>query len=113
MTLNEFEQTVFAIADHSPICETPTIRRLTPISIGIRVPLTIGGFIDAFFNEQTGTTAFALIQNDKRLFGADNTGDWHLYPFENPDQHQSIANAMSFAEFVTAIERYYAKRGER
>jgi hypothetical protein len=107
MTLNEFEQTVFAVANRSPICETPTIRRLTPTTIGIRVPVTIGGFVDAFFNEQTGTIAFALIQNGARIFGADNTGGWHLHPFENPEEHLLLNDGMPFAEFIAAIEKYY------
>jgi hypothetical protein len=85
---------------------------LSPTTIGIRVPLVIGGFIDAFFNEQTGTIAFALIQNDARIFGADNTGGWHLHPFENPETHQTLSSEMSFAEFVTAMEKYYSEKGD-
>jgi hypothetical protein len=106
MTRYEFEQTIFSVANRSPICETPIIRRSTPTSIGIRVPMTMGGFVDAFFNEQTGTIAFALIQNDVRIFGADNTGGWHLHPFSDPEKHQSLTHTISFAKFIAAIEQY-------
>ncbi|MBI5653482.1 MAG: hypothetical protein HZC40_24000 [Chloroflexi bacterium] len=108
MTLNEFEQSVFAVANRTSICETPTIRRLTPTSITIRVPLTTGGFVDAFFNQQTGTTAFALIQNDMRIFGADNTSGWHLHPFADPVQHQFEMGDLSFVEFIAMIENHYS-----
>ncbi len=113
MTLNEFEQSVFAVANGSAICETPTIRRFTPATIGIRVPLIIGGFVDAFFNEQTGTTAFALIQNDARIFGADNTGGWHSHPLADPATHQTLSSEMSFADFIAAIEKHNDERGNQ
>ena len=61
MTLADFEQLVFAIAAASPICDIPATRHLTAPSIHLRVGVTTGGFIDAFYNEQPGTTAFALI----------------------------------------------------
>lgn len=74
MTLEEFERVIFQAAHQSPLCDVPSIRALTPTAETIRVPMTFGGFIDAFFNAETGTTAFALIREDKRIFGADNTG---------------------------------------
>lgn len=80
MTLTEFERQAFAIALASPICGIPVVRRLTSTSINLRVEVTIGGFIDAFYNEQTATMAYALIQQGKRTFGADNTGGWHVHP---------------------------------
>ncbi|MBI4789586.1 MAG: hypothetical protein HY782_21360 [Chloroflexi bacterium] len=106
MTLEEFERTVFQIASSSPLCEIPAVRNLTPTSVTIRVPMTNDGFVDAFFNEETGTTAFALVQENRRIFGADNTGGWHLHPFEEPDEHWPRSKGMSFAEFIAAIEKH-------
>ncbi len=111
MTLEEFERTVFGIAQTSPICGVPFVRELLPASISIRIPITPGGFVDAFLNEQTGTTAFAFILDGKRIFGADNTGGWHLHPFENAEQHRQISRAMSFAEFIAVIEKHSAGTG--
>jgi hypothetical protein len=105
MTLIEFEQQVFAVAIASPICGIPLVRRLTPTSINLRIDVATGGFIDAFCNEQTGTVAFALIRQDRRAFGADNTGGWHVHPFADPDRHDPLPGAMTFAEFVAEIER--------
>jgi hypothetical protein len=105
MTLDEFQQQVFAVARASPICGIPTVRRLTATAINLRLSVTMGGFIDAFYNEQTGTIAFTLIRQGQRAFGADNTGGWHLHPFDDPDQHHRLTDALSFAEFVAEIER--------
>lgn len=107
MTSNEFEPAIFEVANRSPIGETPTIRRLTPTAITIRVTLTVGGFVDAFFNEQTGTTAFALIQNDRRIFGADNTGGWHIHPFKHPEQHEPLEQPLSFVQIIETIEQHF------
>ncbi len=51
-------------------------------------------FLQIYFNEHTGTIAFALIENDKRIWGIDydNMRGWHLHPLENPDTHYSIDN---------------------
>jgi len=105
MTLSEFEQQVFAVAMVWPLADIPVVRRLTPTSINLRVNLTTGSFIDAFYNEQTGTMAFTLVRQGRRIFGADNTGGWHVHPFADPDRHDPLPDAMSFAEFVAEIER--------
>ena len=104
MALLESEQNVFAVAIASPICDIPAVRRLTPASISIRVHVFGGGFIDAFHNELTGTTAFALVQEGHRVFGADNTGGWHVHPFADPNLHEPMPGLVSFAEFVAEIE---------
>ena len=110
MTLLEFEHEISVVALASSVCGIPVVRQLTPTSISLRVAVTVGGFVDAFYNEQTGTTAYALIQHDQRVFGADNTGGWHVHPFEDPTRHDPLPGPMSFVEFIVDIEQY--GRGE-
>jgi Ethanolamine utilization protein EutJ (predicted chaperonin) len=105
MTLTEFEAQIFAVALDSPVCEVPAVRRLTPTSIGLRVDVKSGGFIDVFYNDQTGTTAFALTKNGKRVFGADNTGGWHIiHPFSDPTRHDPLPGPISFAELAAELQ---------
>lgn len=106
MTLAEFARQVFAIAMASPICGIPIIRRLSTVSINLRLNTTAGGFIDVFYNEQAGTTACAMIRQGQRLFGTDNTGGWHVHPFDDPESHTPLPAAMPFAEFVAEIEQW-------
>ncbi len=101
----EFERQVCDAATDSAICGIPVIRRLTSTAINIRLSVSAGGFIEAFHNEQTGTTAFTLIHQGRRIFGADNTGEWHIHPFDNPDQHVPIHKTISFAEFISETEK--------
>ena len=105
MTLAEFQRHVFDVAIASPICGIPVVRRLTASSINLRVEVTTGGFVDIFYNEETHTTAYALIRADRRVFGADNTGGWHIHPFDDPARHTPLPGEMSFAEFVSKIEQ--------
>jgi len=100
VTLAEFERQVSAVATASPICGIPIVRRLTPTSINLRLNVTTGGFIDIFYNEQTGTMSYALIRQGQRAFGADNTGGWHIHPFDDPDRHDPLPGTMPFAKFV-------------
>ena len=104
MTLGEFEQRIFSVALDSPVCAVPATRRLTATSISLRVDILTGGFVDIFYNEQTGTMAFALIRDGRRVFGADNTGGWHMHPFADPGGHTPLPDAVSFADFVAKIE---------
>ena len=105
MTLAEFEQQIYSVAMTSAICGVPTVRRLTATSISLRVGVLPGGFVDVFYNEQTGTTAYALIRQDRRVLGADNTGGWHLHPYADPDGHLPLSEPMTFAAFVAELEK--------
>ena len=61
-------------------------------------------FLRFYFNEKTGTLAFALIKNDQRIWGIDfdNRRGWHLHPIENPIDHMAIA-PMSVREIVMSL----------
>jgi hypothetical protein len=104
MTLAEFEKQIYAVAVASLICHVPVVVRLTPTAIKLRIEVVTGGFIDAFYNEQTSTTAYAFIWQERRIFGADNTGGWHIHPFVEPLYHEPLPGSMSFEDFVKAIE---------
>lgn len=107
MTLGEFQARIFLTAQHSSICTVPIVLRLTTTAVKVRVELINGYFIDAFFNEVSGRTAFALIEEGDRIFGADNAGGWHIHPFTSPSDHLPVTDAVSFAEFVNMIEHYF------
>ncbi len=57
-----------------------------------RIILKKNYFVQIYFNESTQTTTFALIKEDKRIWGIDydNLRRWHLHPIANPESHQNI-----------------------
>jgi len=75
-----------------------------------RAVLKKGRFLQVYFNEQTGTTAFALIEEEKRIWGIDfdNLRGWHLHSLENPDSHQNM-EAKAIEEIATMISEVWIK----
>ena len=64
-------------------------------------------FINVFYNLATDKIAFALIQENKRIYGADNAKiGWHYHPFADPRQHINC-ESMTFAAFLQAVEDYF------
>jgi hypothetical protein len=58
-----------------------------------------------FATRSPGRTAYALIDDAQRIFGADNTGGaWHLHPFDAPEDHEALHESVSFAEFIRRAE---------
>ena len=53
----------------------------------IRILLTPEIFMEVYVNGITGKKSFALVKNQKRIWGYDNYRYWHHHPIENPDTH--------------------------
>jgi hypothetical protein len=64
-----------------------------------------GLFLRFYYNSQTGTLAFALIENEQRIWGIDydNRRGWHLHPVDDPTAHQAISS-MSVGEIIMTLE---------
>jgi hypothetical protein len=69
-----------------------------------RVLLDDDRFLQIYFNERTGTTAFALIEEEQRIWGMDydDLRGWHVHPVGNPNQHRDIV-PMTPSEIVDAL----------
>lgn len=69
-----------------------------------RAYVTAEMFLEFYFNEKTGTMAFALIRDQDRVWGIDrdNIRGWHLHPLENPAQHVEIEE-LSVSEIVERL----------
>jgi len=70
--------------------------------------LTKNRFLQVYFNELTGTTALALIENSTRIWGVDydNLRGWHLHPGEHPDAHKNIS-PQSVEEMIFALREVW------
>jgi len=62
-------------------------------------------FLRFYFNEVTGTTAFALIENQQRIWGLDydNPRGWHLHPVDDPSMHINT-QPLSVTEILELLE---------
>jgi hypothetical protein len=63
-----------------------------------------GRFLQVYFNEQTGTIAFALIEGERRVWGIDfdNMRGWHSHPIGNPEGHCDV-DSMTLEDIVKAL----------
>ena len=104
MNLEQFKSRVFTTCSISLLVQSTTVLVLKETSIRLRVVLINGSFVDVFYNEQTGRTSFAQIQNKIRTFGADNAGGWHWHPRENPDAHLTAKSEITFEAFMKRLE---------
>ncbi len=75
-----------------------------------RAILARNRFLQVYFNELTGTTAFALIENEDRIWGIDydNLRGWHLHTLGNPHFHQDTA-PMTIEEIISSLSEAWSK----
>lgn len=104
-TIGVAKEIIDACAE-SKIVKNFSVNILDDIVLKIRVYLVNDMFIDTFYNADTLKVAYALIKKGERMFGADNTGRWHLHPFDAPEEHQAC-HPITFQEFLTIIEQEY------
>ena len=71
-----------------------------------RVFLQKERFLQVYFNELTGTVAFALIEQGKRVWGVDydKGRGWHLHSVDHPEAHENI-NPPTIEEMVAFLSR--------
>jgi hypothetical protein len=89
------------------------IKRFARVAVETEGPVVDGyAFVDDvlflrfYFNEITGTTAFALIEERSRVWGIDfdNRRGWHRHPLGEPDRHMLMA-APEFDEIMDELGR--------
>ena len=66
-------------------------------------------FLRFYYNETTGTIAFALIRGQARVWGIDhdNLRGWHLHPVTDPADHVAI-QPMSIQQIIHHLNQVLA-----
>lgn len=106
LTLSQFIERLRRICDQSALVVSYDVRVLDNAVTKTRVFLTIDASIDVYYNPVNSTCSYTLIQDNQRIFGADNAFvGWHIHPFENPDEHR-LCEEVRFEEFLNAIEQW-------
>lgn len=65
-------------------------------------------FLEVYYNELTETIAFALIEEQRRIWGIDrdNIRDWHIHPLDNPAKHTNI-KPLSVFEIIETLSKVW------
>jgi hypothetical protein len=105
LSVDEFEEEVIEICSTSSVVRNIASPILGSDWCSIRAYLADDSFVDAFYNQKTGKTAFAQVREGRRIFGADNRKGWHWHPYEDPSQHIASPGAITFEEFLGKVEQ--------
>lgn len=106
VTASEFCKEIIRICSESKIVNNWDVKIHEDAVARIRVFLSDKSFLEVYYNSETEKTSFAWIRNNKRIYGADNLGYWHLHPVENPEEHVK-SGEMSFSGFLQNVEKYF------
>ena len=62
-------------------------------------------FLAFYYNEKTGTIAFALVNGHDRIWGIDRDEirGWHFHPLDNPTEHIGI-EPLAISEIVARLK---------
>ncbi len=105
LNVDEFEENVIFICS-----ESSSVRSIVNYGLGadwrsVRAYLVDDSFVDIFYNQKTGKTAFTQIRDGRRIFGADSRKGWHWHPREDPSKHIPSDHEITFEEFFREIEK--------
>ncbi len=100
MNIVDFVEELLARLATVPQVEHVDLRSEGPTVSG-RAFIRADSFLSFYFNQVTGTEAFALVKNANRLWGIDydNIRGWHVHPLEVPEQHR-VVEPKSISEIV-------------
>ncbi len=92
-----------------------TLQAVTAISLESEGPIVRGratiasmanAFLEVYHNSRTQTTAFALVVEQRRIWGVDRDRirGWHLHPLGNPEDHMTV-EPLSVAGVIALLPR--------
>lgn len=102
--MDAFEYSKYAISSCSKysFIQSVEIQLLDEPVVKIKIEINSDTFINIFYNAETQKYSFALIKQGKRIFGIDNTRNWHIHPFENPEDHLETKDT-SLIDFLETL----------
>ncbi|MCP4369688.1 MAG: hypothetical protein GY797_16485 [Deltaproteobacteria bacterium] len=105
MDVKTFTQELLDSLSDTGLFTRVTLQVETPVSSGYAYTGNEELFLRFYFNEMTGTVAFALIEAQQRIWGIDydNRRGWHLHPETDSVGHIKI-EPLSVSEIVAQLQ---------
>lgn len=99
-----------AINERPDLFRRVVLQNEAPIADG-RAYISDDRFLSFYFNERTGTTVFALIDKNERIWGIDRKKrGWHLHPLEKPQEHRDI-EPVTIGEIIDLLAQMLLAEG--
>ncbi len=105
---NDFASLIVYLCDKYEFISDYELNIDDNIIVKSRIFLIDASFIEIYYNFENGKTSFSLIRNNKRIFGVDNLGFWHIHPFDNPKKHIK-SKEIKLEDFLGKIKNYLSK----
>ncbi len=102
MKPDEFASKVIDLCAEFDIVEDYELEMHENVVLRCEIYLT-DGFVNIYRNFETDKVAFAWIKKEERVYGADNTGGWHLHPYREPSEHRET-EPVSIRDFLKRVE---------
>ena len=111
MDVKRFVDELLPALSATGLFERITLQTEGPIANGFAYSRNQNLFLRFYFNEITGTIAFALIDSQQRIWGIDydNRRGWHLHPVERPANHVPI-EPLAVSEIVAHLRQVLSTR---
>lgn len=81
----------------------------TDATVSLRLTIRSALFVQAFVGELTNSLYFALIEDDRRIFGIDRESEqWHMHPYEAPYRHEFMPEGLEpkpLLKFLSRVEK--------
>lgn len=78
----------------------------TDETVALRLYIREDLFVQVFWGELTESLYFALIENERRIFGIDYEGGrWHQHPFVAPERHEFLSEGLGVKLLLTFLSR--------
>jgi hypothetical protein len=78
----------------------------TPKSFKANIHLSESIFIAVRYNARNERIDFALIKDNRRVFGYDNLKRWHQHPIKNPEDHVNCVKP-SIEKIIRDVKEAY------
>ena len=92
--------------DRSDLAVSYDLRVLDNAVLKTRIFLTIPAFIDVYYNPTNGICSYTLVQDNRRIYGADNVFiGWHIHPFKDPSDHR-LCDEVEFDDFLKTVAQW-------
>jgi len=113
MDVRTFADELLSALTHTGLFKRVALQAEGPIADGYAY--TEGDVVLRFyFNQLTGTIAFALIEDQRRIWGIDydNRRGWHVHPKAHPEDHVAIG-PLTVGEIVSRLQTVLANIDKR
>jgi hypothetical protein len=105
----EFERQVKELCASSSIVMRVIVLTESIDHTQLRIFLTDLSFIDVYYHQISGKTAYTQIRDDRRVFGSDNKKGWHWHPYEDLQRHEPADDEITFDNFLKQVEENLSK----